>query len=198
MIYSKSLTEDPRYSGLIFSAEAYARGAHQSLKQVRKYTGEPYINHPARCAAMAAKFGLPEEAVAGLWLHDVAEDTGVTLEEIHDVFGERVYGIVSGLTNLYTKNAEGVYDIAPRARRHELSMKHLDRQSSLVKTCRMIDSYDNLRDILDHDLKFAKAYLPEKRDVWRICNGTHFQIHRMLDIRLTELEEALSGRKTKR
>lgn len=191
MIYNQPLREsDPRIS----TAEAYARGAHQGLKQVRRYNGEPYINHPARCAEMAAEFGLPAFAVAGLWLHDVPEDTGVELEEIRDVFGESVYSIVSGLTNVYTKDTDGVYDIRPRARRHATSLSKLQRQPTIVKVCRMIDSYDNLRDFAHFEKRFARAFIPEKRDIWRLCSGTHFQIHHLLGKRLDEAELMLAGK----
>jgi len=184
MIYSASLWG---HNGITSQAEAYARGAHQALKQARRYSGEPYINHPARCAEMAASFGLPVFAIAGLWLHDVPEDTGVELEEIRDVFGEQVYTVVSGLTNIYTKDADGVYDLKPRSRRHAANLSKLQRQPTIVKVCRMIDSLDNLSD-LSSDPSFAKTFIPEKRDIWKICGGTHYQIHHILGKRLDEVE----------
>ncbi|MFC0674041.1 HD domain-containing protein [Brachybacterium hainanense] len=63
-------------------AEPIARRAH--IGQVDK-TGHDYIEHPQRVAdraAIIAPAQLREEAVAAAWLHDVVEDTGVTLEDL--------------------------------------------------------------------------------------------------------------------
>lgn len=191
MIYSTSLRET---HSVCSPAEAFARGAHQALKQVRRYNNEPYINHPARCAEMAVAFGLPAFAVAGLWLHDVPEDTGVDLEEIRDIFGESVYSVVSGLTNIYTKDADGIYDIRPRSRRHAANLSKLQRQPTIVKVCRMIDTYDNLRDFAQFEKRFARTFIPEKRDIWDACRGTHFQIHHMLGARIDQAEAMLNSK----
>src|SRR5262245_49269024 len=83
---------------LIIKASIFARKAHEG--QVRKYSGLPYIQHPARVAGEAALLdGADEEDVAAAWLHDVVEDTTVTLQAIREDFGDRVADLVDWLTN---------------------------------------------------------------------------------------------------
>ncbi len=67
-------------------------------KQRRK-SGEPYILHPIEVARIcAAELGLGHTSVTAALLHDVVEDTPITIEIIRKEFGERVAMIVDGLT----------------------------------------------------------------------------------------------------
>ena len=75
----------------------YAIRAHEG--QFRK-SGEPYIIHPILVAAIVASITNDlSMAIAGL-LHDVVEDTAITIEEIKDSFGEDVAHLVGGLTKI--------------------------------------------------------------------------------------------------
>lgn len=73
-------------------AEQIATTAHQG--QVDK-AGRPYITHPARVAARVAG---DEHAVAAAWLHDVVEDTEVTLADLEQLFPPEVTAAVEALT----------------------------------------------------------------------------------------------------
>jgi hypothetical protein len=75
-------------------AAALARYAHRG--QVDK-AGKPYWTHPARVAQRVAV--RRPELVAAAWLHDVVEDTDVTLEEIESMFGPQVAQWVDALTH---------------------------------------------------------------------------------------------------
>lgn len=87
----------------VHSAEALARTAHHG--QVDK-SGKPYINHPERVAARCA----PDElAIAVAWLHDVAEDTAVTLDDIQDACGLRVRQAVDAITRRTGEQPETYY-----------------------------------------------------------------------------------------
>ncbi len=82
----------------IRAAFELAAAAHQ--KQRRK-TGEPYILHPIEVARICVEeIGLGPTAVVCALLHDVVEDTEVSLKDLHDRFGARVSLIVDGLTKL--------------------------------------------------------------------------------------------------
>ncbi|MEQ1744393.1 MAG: RelA/SpoT family protein [Saprospiraceae bacterium] len=82
----------------IRSAFELAAKAHQ---EQRRKSGEPYILHPIEVARICVdEIGLGPTAVVCALLHDVVEDTDVTLKEIHEQFGERVALIVDGLTKL--------------------------------------------------------------------------------------------------
>ncbi len=71
--------------------------AHEG--QFRK-SGEPYVTHPILVAAITASITGDEDMTIAALLHDVVEDTPITLEEIKEAFGERVALLVEGLTKI--------------------------------------------------------------------------------------------------
>lgn len=75
----------------------YAEKAHRN--QYRR-SGEPYIIHPVQVASILADLGLDKETIAGGFLHDVVEDTDITLEEISETFSPEVAMLVDGVTKL--------------------------------------------------------------------------------------------------
>ncbi|MEN0003075.1 MAG: RelA/SpoT family protein [Bacteroidota bacterium] len=67
----------------------------------RRKSGEPYILHPISVATICAEeIGLGPTAIIAALLHDVVEDTEVTLDDLREVFGDRITKIVDGLTKL--------------------------------------------------------------------------------------------------
>ncbi|MBR4506502.1 MAG: bifunctional (p)ppGpp synthetase/guanosine-3',5'-bis(diphosphate) 3'-pyrophosphohydrolase [Bacteroidales bacterium] len=92
----KPLTPDDESQ--ILRAFQIAKKAHAGT---RRKSGEPYIFHPLAVALIAVKeVGLGPIAVVCALLHDVVEDTEITLDELRMVFGERVATIVDGLTKI--------------------------------------------------------------------------------------------------
>ena len=82
----------------ILRAFQIARKAHDGT---RRKSGEPYIFHPLAVALIAVKeVGLGPIAVICALLHDVVEDTDITLDELRMVFGDRVATIVDGVTKI--------------------------------------------------------------------------------------------------
>jgi GTP pyrophosphokinase len=80
--------------------------ALESHKDMRRKSGEPYIYHPIAVAQIAAEeIGLGTTSIVCALLHDVVEDTNVTLEEIEHEFGKKVAKIIDGLTKI-----SGVFD----------------------------------------------------------------------------------------
>jgi guanosine-3',5'-bis(diphosphate) 3'-pyrophosphohydrolase len=67
--------------------------------QLRK-SGEPYVAHPLRVANICVDLGLDTTSVAAALLHDVVEDTSMTLDEVEEQFGPEVAKIADGLTKL--------------------------------------------------------------------------------------------------
>ena len=79
---------------------AYEIAVDAHSKQRRK-SGEPYILHPIEVARICSEeIGLGPTAIVAALLHDVVEDTNVTLEDIRKQFGEKIANIVDGLTKL--------------------------------------------------------------------------------------------------
>jgi guanosine-3',5'-bis(diphosphate) 3'-pyrophosphohydrolase len=80
--------------------------ALESHKDMRRKSGEPYIYHPIAVAQIAAEeIGLGTTSIVCALLHDVVEDTDVTLEDIEREFGKKVTKIIDGLTKI-----SGVFD----------------------------------------------------------------------------------------
>lgn len=80
--------------------------AVESHKDMRRKSGEPYIYHPIAVAQIAAEeIGLGTTSIVCALLHDVVEDTDITLEDIEREFGKKVAKIIDGLTKI-----SGVFD----------------------------------------------------------------------------------------
>jgi guanosine-3',5'-bis(diphosphate) 3'-pyrophosphohydrolase len=70
-------------------------------KDMRRKSGEPYIFHPIAVARICAEdIGLGPTAIVCALLHDTVEDTHITLEDVEDLFGEKVRLIIDGLTKI--------------------------------------------------------------------------------------------------
>lgn len=82
---------------LVEKAYRVARAAHGD--QLRK-SGEPYISHPIQVAIILAEMEMDLETITAAMLHDVVEDTGMTLEELQKEFGDEVAILVDGVTKL--------------------------------------------------------------------------------------------------
>lgn len=135
----------------------FARIAHGEQK--RKYTNDTYINHPISVAGIVAEYIDDIEAVAAAILHDVVEDTPVTIEEIEAGFGKRIASLVADVTDV-SQPSDG-----NRAIRKEMDRRHLARASQTAKTIKLADLIDNTSSIVEHDPDFAKIYMQEKREL---------------------------------
>jgi guanosine-3',5'-bis(diphosphate) 3'-pyrophosphohydrolase len=114
-------------------------------KEMRRKSGEPYIYHPLAVARIAAEeIGLGTTSIVCALLHDVVEDTDITLDDINREFGEKAANIIDGLTKI-----SGVFDTnSPQAenfRKMLLTMAN-DVRVILIKLC---DRLHNMR-TLEH------------------------------------------------
>ena len=82
---------------LIARAFRYAAAAHEG--QLRR-SGEDFIHHPYAVARICAELQLDDETVAAALLHDVVEDTEVTLDAVRAEFGDEIAKLVDGVTKL--------------------------------------------------------------------------------------------------
>ena len=142
---------------LVLKAQEFATCKHSEINHLRKYTGEPYIVHPAEVVEIVKSVPHTDEMLAAAWLHDTVEDTNTTIDEIEQEFGFKVMVYVRGLTDV-SKPEDG-----NRKFRKFLDRKHISQQLPCVMTIKLADLISNTYSITEHDPKFAKVYIAEKR-----------------------------------
>jgi (p)ppGpp synthase/HD superfamily hydrolase len=138
-------------------ARVFATAAHAAVKQVRKYTFEPYIVHPTEVASIVASVPHTDEMLAAAWLHDTVEDTGVGIVDIHVEFGHEVAELVGWLTDV-SRPQDG-----NRSVRKALDRDHIACAPAAAQTVKLADLIANTSSIMTHDPAFAQVYLAEKR-----------------------------------
>lgn len=85
---------------IIQKAFEFANEAH---KGVRRRSGEPYILHPIAVAKIVvSNIGLGYKSIVAALLHDVVEDTAYTVDDLRNLFGDKVATLVDGLTKIKT------------------------------------------------------------------------------------------------
>lgn len=150
-------------------AKDFATRHHAAVGHKRKYTGEDYISHCLAVAELVRSVRHTEAMIAAALLHDCAEDTAATLDDVERLFGHEVACLVEMLTDV-SKKSDG-----NRAARKAIDRAHTAKSSPDAKTVKLADVIDNARSIVEHDAKFAKVYLAEKRlllDVLRDGDAT--------------------------
>lgn len=95
----------PKSAEKIISAYAFADAAH---KDVKRRSGEPYITHPLEVAKILIDINMDYSTIMAGLLHDVVEDTDISLSDIAKKFGEVVAKLVDGVTKLSSFQAEQV------------------------------------------------------------------------------------------
>jgi (p)ppGpp synthase/HD superfamily hydrolase len=148
---------------IVVKAEQLARIAHQG--QFRKYTGEPYIIHPEAVANIVASVTDDPVMLAAAWLHDVVEDTSVTIDMIEAGFGPEIASVVSDVTNI-TKKSDG-----NRQYRKGVERQHLAGASPKAKTVKLADILHNVPDIIKNDPGFAHTYVAEEQAILEVLIG---------------------------
>lgn len=158
---------------MVVEAKMFATAAHAAIGQKRKYSGDDYIVHPQRVAAIVEKHGGTDEMIAAAWLHDTVEDTDVTPDLITKMFGVDVAGIVEGLTDVSLPSDGN------RAKRKSIDRMHSASASTEAQFVKCADIIDNSWDIAENDLSFAKVY---KSEVFLL-------LHAMTKVKHTEIWE---------
>ena len=129
------------HTSLFESAIVMAVRAHAGM--VRKGSDTPYIVHPMEASAIAATMTNNDEILAAAVLHDVVEDTDVTIDMVRQVFGDMVAVIVSS-------ESEDKRNDRPAAdtwlERKQEAIDHLSQSNDeAVKIVALADKLSNLR-----------------------------------------------------
>ncbi len=134
---------------LVDRAYALAAAAHEG--QFRR-SGEPYICHPLSVARILVELGMDSESVAAALMHDVAEDTAVSIDEIRQRFGAQVALLVDGVTKLTQITFSNVEDRQAENLRKMLLAMSQDVRVMIIKLC------DRL-----HNMRTGDAWPEQKR-----------------------------------
>ncbi|HTF81119.1 MAG TPA: HD domain-containing protein, partial [Cytophagales bacterium] len=157
-----------RYRKLLRSAKPFLKDGDAKLikkafyasaeahKDMRRKSGEPYIYHPIAVAQIAVEeIGLGTTSIVASLLHDVVEDTDVTLLDIERDFGPKVARIIDGLTKIATVSGNTAHMQAENFRKMLLSISD-DVRVILIK---LADRLHNMRTLdsmaRDKQLKIA-------------------------------------------
>ena len=99
------------------------RVAYWAHRDMTRASGEPYITHPLEVAKIyAEEMALDDVSVAAALLHDVIEDTDVTLDLLREMFGAELAGLVDGLTKIRSVSPTREVGQAENVRKLMLSM----------------------------------------------------------------------------
>ncbi|MBQ5781776.1 MAG: bifunctional (p)ppGpp synthetase/guanosine-3',5'-bis(diphosphate) 3'-pyrophosphohydrolase, partial [Oscillospiraceae bacterium] len=145
------LEENSKHLDLEVIEKAYRLAEKMHEGQFRK-TGEAYVEHPVAVAAIVHELGLDTTSIVAALLHDVVEDTDITLEEIEKDFGKETAHLVDGVTKLgkialLTQEEEQ----AENLRKMLLAMSQ-DIRVMLIKLC------DRL-----HNMRTYEGWKPQKQ-----------------------------------
>lgn len=152
----------------------FALSAHAAVGQKRKYTGEPYIVHPVEVASIVQSTpGATDEMIDAAYLHDVVEDTEIGIDLILYEFGPTVAEYVHLLTD--PPKAEGGPNRKERKARDRARLADAPAE---VQTIKLADLISNSSTIVQHDPKFAKVYLEEKRLLLEVLTKGDPELHK--------------------
>jgi guanosine-3',5'-bis(diphosphate) 3'-pyrophosphohydrolase len=151
-------------SPLVRAALEKARQAHEG--QVRNGSGGmPYVEHPVRVAALLDEQGYDQEALAAALLHDVIEDSDMTLDEVRELFGDTVAGYVGALTD-----DESIESYRERKAEHRERVAAADGDAKAIYGADKLTNASTLRGAYEREgdpvREEFKVPLEEKLEIW--------------------------------
>lgn len=164
--------------GIVVQAALFAaeRHRHQRRKDI---DATPYINHPLALASVLSIEAQIDDPVliAAALLHDTVEDTETTIDEVTDLFGTEIAGIVAEVTD--DKSLE-------KEERKRRQVEMVSKKSTAAKLIKLADKTSNLRDIAssppaDWPLERRQAYFYWAAEVIDGCRGTHPKLEELFD-----------------
>lgn len=131
-------------SGLALALEAYAFAEQAHQGQVRANKKSRLIDHARRVAVLIAEDGESAMLVAAALLHDIVEDTNVTLEDIGHTFGHRMRNLVAGLTDPPAWN-----DLPLLERKNKQALRLRETDDHDICVIKLADQTDNVESIVE-------------------------------------------------
>ncbi|MBI4006842.1 MAG: bifunctional (p)ppGpp synthetase/guanosine-3',5'-bis(diphosphate) 3'-pyrophosphohydrolase [Gammaproteobacteria bacterium] len=163
---------------LVVKAVDFAAAKHRG--QIRKdAVNTPYINHPISLANLLANEGdiTDTDVIVAALLHDTLEDTDATVEEIKDLFSEKIKNIVIEVTDDKS---------LPSPERKRLQIETATKLSHAARLVKLADKICNLRDIVTNppvkwSLERKREYFDWAKDVIDQLRGTDEKLEALFD-----------------
>jgi GTP pyrophosphokinase len=143
-------------SSLIQKAYILSKDAHGSQK---RHSGDSYFSHPIAVAEIIADLKLDEQSIITALLHDVVEDTDLTLDDINEAFGDEVSRLVDGVTKLGKIDVANINEnerLAENFRKLAMAMSQ-DIRVLLVKLADRLHNMRTLHFVPSKEKKIKKA-----------------------------------------
>lgn len=165
---------------IIEKARALAEQKHGS-EYIPGEARTPMLEHVTEVVELVLQYGGTDAMVAAAWLHDVVEDTDVTLEQVGEWFGSEVQALVDGLTD------PPDFEAMPLKDRKQLQadrIRSLDEQVRLVKLC---DQLSNVRRVLqrppnDWSAETQWVYVQGARKIIMHCRNISKELDEQFDL----------------
>ena len=146
-------------SELVKAAKLFANSSHQRITANRSATQQNFESHLKSVAQVVASVADDEPTIAAAWLHDVVEETSVTLDDVRRQFGEEVARIVEEITPV-SRPGDG-----NRSERFQLDKQHLAKASVAAKTVKLADLIDTCLDLYKSKSGSFVEYAREAADL---------------------------------
>jgi hypothetical protein len=161
----RPLEWDCAMSELIKAAKLFSNSGHQRITIQRNPALQSPEAHLKSVAQIVSSVSEDDEMIAAAWLHDIVEDTEVTIDDLERQFGVRVAKLVHELTV-----------VCHPARRHSaasfaLTKQHFAKVSDAAKTVKLADLIDTCRDLYKNDWALFSTYVAEANELALVLNG---------------------------
>ncbi|MEK7139504.1 MAG: RelA/SpoT family protein [Patescibacteria group bacterium] len=144
---------------LVVLAYDFAAKAHEGQQRI---SGDPYIVHPFNAGMILAKMGMDDKIVAAALLHDVPEESGVSIETLEKEFGKDIAFLVEGVTKTGKVKYRGVERYLENLRKMFIAMA-VDLRVIII---RFADRIDNLRTLNVHEPDKAQRIAEESLEIY--------------------------------
>ena len=168
---------------VLIAATAFAAEKHRNQRR-KDAEASPYINHPIALAnVLVSEAGIDDVSiVAAALLHDTIEDTATTAEELLELFGEAIAGLVLEVTDDKSLLKDD---------RKRLQIEHAPHLSSGAKLVKLADKICNLRDVrrtppTDWPLERRREYFDWAKRVVDGLRGVHIELEQLFDAEYAE------------
>ena len=125
---------------LLYLAYTFAKEAHEGQMRLN---GQKYIEHPLRTAQILADIRMDQSSIIAGLLHDIPEDTLLTLHDIRENFGEEVAVLVEGITKLGKLKYRGIERYLENLRKMFIAMAS-DIRTIIIKFADRLDNLETL------------------------------------------------------